>query len=57
MLGIQREAVSVTAHRLQDKGAISYKRGHIQILNRQILEECSCECYEVVKIEHNRLIR
>jgi len=57
MLGIQREAVSVTAHRLQDKGAISYKRGHIQILNRQILEERSCECYEVVKIEHNRLIR
>ncbi|MCA1555979.1 MAG: Crp/Fnr family transcriptional regulator, partial [Acidobacteria bacterium] len=38
MLGIQREAVSIAARRLQDKGAISYKRGHIQILNRQILE-------------------
>lgn len=56
MLGIQREAVSITAHRLQDKGAISYKRGRIRILDRQILEECSCECYEVVKIEHDRLL-
>ena len=34
MLGIQREAVSLTASRLQDKGAISYKRGHIRIVNR-----------------------
>ena len=56
MLGIQREAVSITDSRLQEKGAISYKRGHIRILNRQVLEECSCECYNVVKIEHNRLI-
>ncbi|MDQ1590552.1 MAG: hypothetical protein QOG71_1179 [Pyrinomonadaceae bacterium] len=56
MLGIQREAVSLAASRLQEKGAISYKRGHIKIVNRKILEECSCECYEVVRIEHNRLI-
>ncbi len=56
MLGIQREAVSITAHKLQEKGAISYKRGRIRIVDRQILEECSCECYEVVKVEHARLI-
>jgi len=56
MLGIQREAVSLIASRLQDKGAISYKRGHIQIVNREILEEHSCECYDVVRMEHNRLI-
>lgn len=56
MLGIQREAVSITARRLQDNGAISYKRGQILIVSRQILEEHSCECYDVVKIEHNRLI-
>jgi CRP-like cAMP-binding protein len=56
MLGIQRESVSLIASRLQEKGAISYKRGHIQIVNRQILEEGSCECYDVVKMEHQRLI-
>ncbi|HUQ30943.1 MAG TPA: Crp/Fnr family transcriptional regulator [Pyrinomonadaceae bacterium] len=56
MLGIQREAVSLTAHRLQEYGAISYKRGHIKILDRQAMENCSCECYAVVKAEHDRLL-
>jgi CRP-like cAMP-binding protein len=56
MLGIQREAVSITAHRLQDDRAISYKRGRIKILDRQTLEKCSCECYGVVKAEHDRLL-
>lgn len=56
MLGIQREAVSIAAHRLQDKGGFSYRRGRIRILDRQILEEGSCECYQVVKIEQARLL-
>lgn len=56
MLGIQREAVSLVAHRLREKGAIDYKRGHIQIIDRRILEEISCECYQVVRVEHQRLM-
>ncbi|MFN2480267.1 MAG: Crp/Fnr family transcriptional regulator [Pyrinomonadaceae bacterium] len=56
MLGILRESVSISAHRLQDKGAISYARGRIKILDRQILEECACECYQVVRVEHDRLL-
>ncbi len=57
MLGIQREAVSLAAHRLQDKGVISYARGRIQILDRQELEKYACECYQVVKDEHDRLLK
>jgi CRP-like cAMP-binding protein len=56
MLGIQREAVSIASRRLKDKGAISYARGHIRILDRGILENSACECYRVVKAEQDRLL-
>lgn len=56
MLGVRREGVTVAAGRLQDAGAISYIRGHIQILDRQKLEETVCECYRVVKDEFDRLL-
>jgi CRP-like cAMP-binding protein len=56
MLGVRREGVTVAAGRLQDAGAISYVRGHIQILDRQRLEETVCECYRVVKDEFDRLL-
>src|SRR5882724_7890734 len=56
MLGVRREGVTVAAGRLQDAGAISYVRGHIQILDRQKLEDTVCECYRVVKDEHSLLL-
>ena len=56
MLGVRREGVTVAAGRLQDAGAISYVRGHIQILNRPRLEETVCECYQVVRDEFERLL-
>ena len=56
MLGVRREGVTVAAGRLQDSGAISYVRGHIQILDREKLESTVCECYRVVKNEFDRLL-
>ena len=55
MLGVRREGVTHAAQNLQEKQLISYVRGHIKILDRPKLEENVCECYEVVKVEHNRL--
>ena len=56
MLGIQREAVSVAAQGLKAEGAITYARGHIKITDRRVLEKSACECYQVVRVEHDRLL-
>jgi CRP-like cAMP-binding protein len=56
MLGVRREGVTVAAQRLQEMRMISYVRGHIQILDRDQLLTHVCECYQVVKNEHARLL-
>lgn len=56
MLGVRREGVTMAAHRLQEMGMISYVRGHIRIIDRQQLLSHVCECYQVVKDEHDRLL-
>ena len=35
---------------------IEYSRGHIKILDRKKLESSTCECYQVVKTEFDRLL-
>ena len=56
MLGVRREGVTEAAGKLQKAGVISYRRGHIQVLDRTKLESMSCECYEVVRRESTRLL-
>jgi CRP-like cAMP-binding protein len=56
MLGVRREGVTEAAGKLQDAGLISYRRGTITVLDRPGLEARSCECYQVVKTEFDRLL-
>ena len=56
MLGVRREGVTEAAVRLQRTGIISYSRGHIEVLDRPKLEATVCECYQVVKLEYERLL-
>ena len=56
MLGVRREGVTEAAGNLQRAGFISYRRGHIAVLDRRGLEKQVCECYAVVKNEMGRLM-
>jgi CRP-like cAMP-binding protein len=56
MLGVRREGVTEAAGKLQDGGLIRYRRGRITVLDRPGLEARSCECYQVVKKEFDRLL-
>ncbi|MBN3875753.1 MULTISPECIES: Crp/Fnr family transcriptional regulator [unclassified Nostoc] len=57
MLGVRRSGITETAHLLEKKGLIKCGRKKIQTIDRQGLEEASCECYEVIKQEYNRLLK
>jgi CRP-like cAMP-binding protein len=56
MLGVRREGVTESAQALQKAGLIKYTRGRIVALDRPGLEARSCECYQVVKGEYDRLL-
>ena len=56
LLGVRREGITEAAGCLQKVGIIRYQRGHITVLDRSGLESRVCECYAVVKKEHNRLL-
>ena len=56
MLGVRREGVTEAARKLQATNLIRYRRGRIQVIDRDGLEARGCECYAVVKREYERLL-
>jgi signal transduction histidine kinase len=56
VLGSFRPGVTLAAQRLQDHDIVRYTRGRIEILDRARLAEISCECYEAVASEYDRLL-
>ena len=49
MLGSRRSSVTLAAGKLAVAGMIEYRRGHIVILERLMLQELACECYHDLK--------
>lgn len=56
MLGLSSAGVTAAASVLQKEKLIHYDHGRITVLDRAALEQRSCECYQVVKAESDRLL-
>ena len=56
MLGVRRSGVTEAALRLKERRIIEYDRGQIEITDVQALESLSCECYQVLQEEYDRLL-
>jgi len=49
MLGVQRPTITNATWELERAGLIGHGRGHVTILDRQGLQQASCECYQLVR--------
>lgn len=56
MLGVRRSGITIAAGSLQRRRLIRYNRGHITVVDREGLENASCECYHLVKATYQRLL-
>jgi len=56
MLGVRRTTVTDVMGGLQKAGLVRYRRGHVTILDHEALRQRACECYEISKLEFDRLL-
>ena len=56
MLGVRRTTVTDVMGALQKAGLIRYRRGHVSILDPEALRHRACECYDISKLEFDRLL-
>jgi CRP-like cAMP-binding protein len=56
MLGCRRSGVTEVLQSLQEQGLIRYGKGNITVVDRERLEKSTCECYQDIRDEYNRLL-
>jgi CRP-like cAMP-binding protein len=56
MLGVRRTTVTDVMGSLQKAGLIRYRRGHVTILDHEALQRRTCECYDISRLEFDRLL-
>jgi CRP-like cAMP-binding protein len=57
MLGVRRPGVTLALGTLQKAGLIRHGNGYVDVLDRNGLEGAACECYEVVRLQYEKLVR
>ena len=56
MLGVRRTTVTDVMGSLQKAGLIRYRRGHVTILDHEALQQRTCECYDISRLEFDRML-
>ena len=56
MLGVRRTTVTDVMGSLQKAGLVRYRRGHVTILDVEALRLRACECYDISRLEFDRLL-
>ncbi|WLD56806.1 Crp/Fnr family transcriptional regulator [Salinispirillum sp. LH 10-3-1] len=56
MLGVRREGITGAASKMQLRGLIHYRRGRLQIIDRQGLKKIACGCYGTNKASYERIL-
>jgi len=57
MLGVQRSSVTLVARKLQEGGLIGYRRGGINVLDVEGLQDSCCERYGAINAHFRRHVR
>ncbi|WP_181703954.1 Crp/Fnr family transcriptional regulator [Chthonobacter albigriseus] len=55
-LGVQRTYLSRVLGILQKRGLVRSRRGTVEVLSRNALEEVSCECYACVRLHYDKVL-
>lgn len=55
MMGVTRTSVTLVAGELQKAGMIAYARGHIRILDIDLIQQRACECESDVRSHYRRM--
>jgi len=56
MLGVRRTSVTLVANRLKEAKLIKYRRGRVEILDLDGLQDSACECYQALKNQESRMV-
>lgn len=55
-LGVRRAGVTTAMGRMEEAGLLRRKRGCVVVLDQAGLEEAACDCYRIIRAEHQRLV-